>query len=1084
MGETKSTKNRREKGAITLFILIAMFFFLIVLYSLYANNVSRLSAQRNYVADIQKQYEETIDEEKIKEEYDKITSEKIRIVLYIASTGKIYSTDQWTNQNLKMEIDFPESVPEGERYFFIDGEKKKYDGEYIIENNCKIETSYKNMSAEVTISRIDKILPTVALSPNGGTGHLIPATGKATIETKLTAEDKGGSGLDTLEYAWTTSDKEEPTTWIPFNNEETVSKTDCTEESYYLWTKVTDKAGNRANVVKISKQFIIEKTKITGNVKIAGTNQYGETLTAETTVNPSDATLTYQWYSNTNNATTGGTAIDGATGKTYKVGSGLVGKYIYVVVTAKKENYADATFSDITDVTTNESETVEKANLSKPTVTGTYTYNGASQTVSLNGYNSETMNVSGNTGTDAGDYTATISLKDSSNYQWSDGSTGNVTLSWKINAKSVAVTWGETTSFVYNGSAQAPTASATSGVNGETINVTRTTGTNVGSYTSTASIASVTGGRGKASNYTLTGTTKAFTITNATITGSVKVTGTNRYGSTLTAETTVNPDDATLTYQWYSNTNNTTTGGTAIEEATGRTYTVGSGLVGKYIYVVVTAKKANYTDATFNDITDNSTNGSETVTKANLSKPTVAGTYTYNGGSQTVSLSGYNSETMNVSGNTGIDAGDYTATISLKDSNNYQWSDGSTGNVTLSWKINAKSVAVTWGETTSFVYNGTAQAPTASADSGIDGETINVTRTAEKNIGNYTSTASIASVTGGRGKASNYTLTGNTKDYSIVDAGIIGSVKITGTNQYGETLTAETAVDPDDATLTYQWYSNTNNTTTGGTVIENATGKTYTVGSGLVGKYIYVVVTAKKANYADTTFSDITDSTTNGSGTVSKISLTKPTVTGTYTYNGASQTVSLSGYSSSTMNVSGNTGTDAGDYTATVSLKDSSNYQWSDGSTGNVTLSWKINPKSVAVTWGTTTSFVYNGSAQAPTASATSGVNGETINVTRTTGTNVGSYTSTASISSVTGGRAKASNYTLTGTTKAFTITNATITGSVKVTGTNRYGSTLTAETTVNPDDATLTYQWYSNTNNATTGGTAINGAEQEEHIQ
>ena len=158
---------------------------------------------------------------------------------------------------------------------------------------------------------------------------------------------------------------------------------------------------------------------------------------------------------------------------------------------------------------------------------------------------------------------------------------------------------------------------------------------------------------------------------------------------------------------------------------------------------------------------------------------------------------------MNVSGNTGTDAGDYTATVSLKDSSNYQWTDGSTGNVTLSWKINAKSVAVTWGTTTSFVYNGTAQAPTASADSGIDGETINVTRTAEKNIGNYTSTASISSVTGGRAKASNYTLTGNTKAYSIIDAGITGGVKITGTNQYGSTLTAETTVDPDDATLTY-----------------------------------------------------------------------------------------------------------------------------------------------------------------------------------------------------------------------------------------------------------------------------------------
>ena len=82
------------------------------------------------------------------------------------------------------------------------------------------------------------------------------------------------------------------------------------------------------------------------------------------------------------------------------------------------------------------------------------------------------------------------------------------TIIWKIEPKSVEVTWGSTTSFVYNGKEQGPTASATSGVSGETINVIRTTGVNVGSYTSTASIASVSGGRGKASNYTLTNTTK------------------------------------------------------------------------------------------------------------------------------------------------------------------------------------------------------------------------------------------------------------------------------------------------------------------------------------------------------------------------------------------------------------------------------------------------------------------------------------------------------------------------------------------------------------------------------------------------
>ena len=85
-----------------------------------------------------------------------------------------------------------------------------------------------------------------------------------------------------------------------------------------------------------------------------------------------------------------------------------------------------------------------------------------------------------------------------------------------------------------------------------------------------------------------------------------------------------------------------------------------------------------------------------------------------------------------------------------------------------------------------------------------------------------------------------------------------------------------------------------------------------------------------------------------------------------------------------------------------------------------------VKPKSLAVTWGSTTTFTYNGNAQAPTASVTTGISNETMTVTRTTGTNAGSYTSTASCSSVTGGQAKCSNYTLTGNTKAFIINKVT----------------------------------------------------------
>ena len=173
------------------------------------------------------------------------------------------------------------------------------------------------------------------------------------------------------------------------------------------------------------------------------------------------------------------------------------------------------------------------------------------------------------------------------------------------------------------------------------------------------------------------------------------------------------------------------------------------------------------------------------------------------------------------------------------------------------------------------------------------------------------------------------------------------------------------------------------------------------------------------------------------------------------TYNGANQP----GVAGTNVTWTGTTSAiDAGTYTATATPD--GNHAWSDGTTNAKAITWKINPKSVAVTWGTTT-FTYNGNAQAPTATATSGVNGETINVTRTTATNAGSYTSTASISSVSGGRAKAGNYTLTGTTKAFTInpsstaikvyypTSATGVGSKKVYR-NKCSSSSTVLSTTN----------------------------------
>ena len=67
----------------------------------------------------------------------------------------------------------------------------------------------------------------------------------------------------------------------------------------------------------------------------------------------------------------------------------------------------------------------------KPSISviGTYTYNGSEHTAAVNGYDPATMDISGNTATDAGDYTVRVTSKTG---KWVDGSTDAVTAAWSI----------------------------------------------------------------------------------------------------------------------------------------------------------------------------------------------------------------------------------------------------------------------------------------------------------------------------------------------------------------------------------------------------------------------------------------------------------------------------------------------------------------------------------------------------------------------------------------------------------------------------------------------------------------------------
>ena len=963
------------------------------------------------------------------------------------------------------------------------------------------------------------------------------------------------------------------------------------------------------------------------------------------------------------------------------------GTYTYVI-TAKDNN---------SGVTKDATYTINVARAKNASASASNkTYNGKSQT----GVTGGGITWSGTTsGIDAGTYTATATPD--GNHAWSDGTTGAKTITWTMNKKTVAVTWGTTTTFNYNGNEQAPTVSAASGVTGETINVTRTTGTNAGSYTSTASISSVTGGRAKIGNYALSGNTKAFTI-NKVAAGNPTLTAvTATYDGKAHYVTVSGGYGGTINYR--TSTNNSSWG----SWSTTKPSLTNAGVLYVQAYVVGDGNH-NSTGAT----------GSVAIT-VNKATVTIPGSpvkqYTYNGKAQAHGYIAPSGSSIVTSGTTAsaTNAGTYNIVLQLANTSNYKWSDGSVTNKTVNWKINkansanptltavtanydgkAHPVTVsggaggtinyrtsrdnkTWGGWTTTkpsltnagkIYvqayvvgdanhnntgvtgsvaitinkvaagNPTLTAVTATYDgkahyvtvSGGYGGTINY-RTSTNNSswgswsttkpsltnagvlyvqayvvgdGNHNSTGATGSVAITVNKATvtipgspvkQYTYNGkaqahgyiapsgssivtsgttasatnagtynivlqlaNTSNYKWSDGSVTNKTvnwKINKANSANPTLTAVTANYDGKAhpvtvsggaggTINYRtstdnktwggWTTtkpsltnagkiyvqayvvgdaNHNNTSATGSVAitinkVNATMANPTLATGLVyntraqsllykagsasGGTIKYGLGANSTTAPTSWNTSVTgtnagtyfvwskvDADGNHNGVAAKyigmVTIAKATITvpgspvKAYTYTGKAISHGYTAPTGSAIETTGTTGsaTDAGTYNIVLKITNTSNYQWNDKTTANKTVNWKINPKSVAVSWGTTT-FNYNGRAQAPTASASSGVTGETINVTRTSAINAGTYTSKASISSVTGGRAKAGNYTLTGNTKSFTINKVAATNPTLTSVSAKYDKNAHAITVSGGSGGTIYYR--TSTDNKTWG--------------
>lgn len=187
-----------------------------------------------------------------------------------------------------------------------------------------------------------------------------------------------------------------------------------------------------------------------------------------------------------------------------------------------------------------------------------------------------------------------------------------------------------------------------------------------------------------------------------------------------------------------------------------------------------------------------------------------------------------------------------------------------------------------------------------------------------------------------------------------------GSVSVTATAAAGHTITG------------YQWYSNSTNSNSGGTLISGATSASYALGTGkAVGatEYYYCVITSTRTDNSQTvsTTSDVatvTVSKAEGSGSVSMDGWTyggtAKTPTPTSTTNGTgSVTYSYEGVSPTAYAANETAPTAAGSYKVTATFAATDSYKECTAST-----TFTIAPQPVTKPTADSTSFVYTGSEQ------------------------------------------------------------------------------------------------------------------------
>ena len=139
----------------------------------------------------------------------------------------------------------------------------------------------------------------------------------------------------------------------------------------------------------------------------------------------------------------------------------------------------------------------------------------------------------------------------------------------------------------------------------------------------------------------------------------------------------------------------------------------------------------------------------EEIPTSHPAKPTlgITGTYTYSGSAQTVTVTGFDSATMLITGNVGTNAGTYTASVTSKSG---RWADGTSTPITIEWSIGRKTITPVIRVSGTYTYTGTPVEPTFTVeDGGVVISTSEYARTITDNDAVGTGKITVSDKTGG-----------------------------------------------------------------------------------------------------------------------------------------------------------------------------------------------------------------------------------------------------------------------------------------------------------------------------------------------